>query len=162
MIDGLGISCKIALILMSLDLTDDESKLIQVMAWCSQAPSHYLSQCWPRYMSPYSVTRPQWVKLATDNPYLPLMGELRGIRYRYFRQYWPCWNEHLEEIGLDGWKRCHSRNKLHPFMLWDKYYVDSMAQDCGDSTGNALELTQSCSHQYIPMWHTARLLWLCW
>ena len=23
---------------------------------------HYLSQCWPRSMSPYGVTRPQWVK----------------------------------------------------------------------------------------------------
>ena len=32
------------------------------MAWCHQAPSHYLSQCWPRSLSPYGVTRPQWVK----------------------------------------------------------------------------------------------------
>ena len=24
------------------------------MAWCPQAPSHYLSQCWPRSVSPYS------------------------------------------------------------------------------------------------------------
>ena len=47
---------------MSLDFTDDESTLVQVMAWCHQATSHYLSQCWPRYMSPYGVTRPQWVK----------------------------------------------------------------------------------------------------
>ena len=33
------------------------------MAWCRQATSHYLSQCWPRSRSPYGVTRPQWVKL---------------------------------------------------------------------------------------------------
>ena len=32
------------------------------MAWCRQATSHYLSQCWPSSMSPYGVTRPQWVK----------------------------------------------------------------------------------------------------
>ena len=32
------------------------------MAWCRQATSHYLSQCWPRSMSPYGVTRPQWIK----------------------------------------------------------------------------------------------------
>ena len=31
------------------------------MAWCHQATSHYLSQCWPRSVSPYGVTRPQWV-----------------------------------------------------------------------------------------------------
>ena len=61
MIDGWGISCEIALRWMSLDLTDDMSTLIQVMAWCHQATSHYLSQCWPRYMSPYGITRPQWV-----------------------------------------------------------------------------------------------------
>ena len=47
---------------MPLDLTDDKSTLIQVMAWCHQATGHYLSQCWPRSMSPYDVTRPQWVK----------------------------------------------------------------------------------------------------
>ena len=35
---------------MSLNLTDDKSTLVQVMAWCRQATSHYLSQCWPRYM----------------------------------------------------------------------------------------------------------------
>ena len=34
------------------------------MAWCRQATSHYLSQCWPRSMASYSVTRPQWVKGA--------------------------------------------------------------------------------------------------
>ena len=62
MVDGWSISCEIALILMSLDFTDDQSTLVQVMAWCRQATSHYLSQCWPRSLSPYGVIRPQWVK----------------------------------------------------------------------------------------------------
>ena len=31
------------------------------MAWCHQATSHYLKQCWPRSLPPYGVTRPQWV-----------------------------------------------------------------------------------------------------
>ena len=61
-IDGWGISCEIALIWMSLDFPDDQSTLVQLMAWCHQATSHYLSQCWPRSLSPYGVTRPQWVK----------------------------------------------------------------------------------------------------
>ena len=47
---------------MSMDLTDDKSTLVQVMAWCRQTTSHYLSQCWPRSMTPCGVTRPQWVK----------------------------------------------------------------------------------------------------
>ena len=38
------------------------STLVQVMAWCCQATSHYLNQCWLRYLTPYGVTRPQWVK----------------------------------------------------------------------------------------------------
>ena len=61
-VDGWGISCEIALISMSLDFADDQSTLVQVMAWCRQATSHYLSQCWPRSLSLYGVTRPQWVK----------------------------------------------------------------------------------------------------
>ena len=63
---GWGISYEIALRWMPLDLTDDKSTLVQVMAWCGQATSHYLSQCWPRSLSPYGVTRPQWVKYSTS------------------------------------------------------------------------------------------------
>ena len=47
-IDGGVISCEIALIWMSVDFTDDQSTLVQVMAWCLTASSHYLSQCWPQ------------------------------------------------------------------------------------------------------------------
>ena len=60
-IDGWGISCEIAPIWMSLDLTYDQSTLVRVMAWCRQATSHYLSQCWPRSLTSYGVTRPRWV-----------------------------------------------------------------------------------------------------
>ena len=60
-IDGWNFCCEIALIWMSLDFTDDQSTLVQVMAWCRQAPSHYLNQCWPRSLLPYGITRLQWV-----------------------------------------------------------------------------------------------------
>ena len=36
------------------------------MAWCRQATSHYLSQSWPRYLSPYGIIRGQWVKSNTS------------------------------------------------------------------------------------------------
>ena len=42
-IDGRGIYREIVLREMSSDLTDDKSTLVQVMAWCHQATSHYLS-----------------------------------------------------------------------------------------------------------------------
>ena len=64
-IAGWVISCELALRWISLNLTDDKSTLVQVMAWCRQATSHYLSQCWPRSLSPYGVTRPQWVNRET-------------------------------------------------------------------------------------------------
>ena len=53
-IDGWVISCGIALLWMSLDFTDDQSTLVQVMVWCHQATSHHLSQSWPRSL-PYRV-----------------------------------------------------------------------------------------------------------
>ena len=65
-IDGWGISCKIALKWLLLNLTDDESTSVQVMALCHQVPSHYMSQCWPRSMSLYGISRPQCVKVITD------------------------------------------------------------------------------------------------
>ena len=63
-IDVWGISCEIVLTWMPQDLTDDKSSLVQVMAWCCQATSHYLNQCWPSSLSPYSIIRPQWIKLV--------------------------------------------------------------------------------------------------
>ena len=42
------------------NLTNDKSTFVHVMAWCCQATSHYLSQYWPRSMSPYGIIRPQW------------------------------------------------------------------------------------------------------
>ena len=57
-IDGWGISCEFALRWMPLNLTNDKSTLVQVMAWCHKTTSHYMSQCWPSSMTSYGVTRP--------------------------------------------------------------------------------------------------------
>ena len=80
MIGGWGIFCEIALRWMPLDLTDDKSTLVQVMAWCRQATSHYLSQCWPRslwvinssiasyeFHSDYVSREPQWWGVRTGS-----------------------------------------------------------------------------------------------
>ena len=45
------------------------------MAWCRQATSHYLSQCWPTSPSPYGVTRPQWVNYAGVLQQVPIFHE---------------------------------------------------------------------------------------
>ena len=60
-IDGWCISCEIALKSMSSDLIVDKSTMVQLMAWCRQTTSHYLNPWWAWYLSPYGITRPQWV-----------------------------------------------------------------------------------------------------
>ena len=65
-INILSIFCEFAIRWMPQHLTDHKSTLVQVMAWCRQASSHYLSHCWHRSISPYGVTRPQWVKMNSS------------------------------------------------------------------------------------------------
>ena len=72
-----SIFCEMAIRWMLQYLTDDQSPLVQVMAWCCQATSHYLSQCWPRSLLPYDVTRLQWVKSGSNNTH-----------YRFVHLYW--------------------------------------------------------------------------
>ena len=64
---------------MPQDLTDDKSTLVQVMAWCSQATSHYLNQCWPRSPTPYGVIRPQWVKAPGHSSHIIIIEWIKGF-----------------------------------------------------------------------------------
>ena len=49
------------------------------MAWCRQAASHYLSQCWHGSLSPYDVTRPQYFRDYDRLTYLS----------QHHTQWWP-------------------------------------------------------------------------
>ena len=55
-------SCEIAVRRMLLSTFDDESTLVQIMAWCCQATSHYLNQCLHRSVLPYGATSSKLVK----------------------------------------------------------------------------------------------------
>ena len=94
-IAGWGTSCEIALIWMSLDFTDDQSTLVQVMAWCRQAASHYLSQCWPRSLSPYGVTRPQWVifLLYRLTFIICKFNAISPLSFQTHVMPWSCWSD---------------------------------------------------------------------
>ena len=91
---GWGIFLEIAHRCLSQDFTDDKSILVQVMAWCHQATSHYLSQCCPRSLSPYGVTRPQWVNsLSSSDMHL-------YTKQHWFRQWlvaWPAPSHYLNQ-----------------------------------------------------------------
>ena len=118
-IDGGGISCEIALIWMSLDFTDDQSTLVQVMAWCRQATSHYLSQSWPRSLSPYGVTRPQWVKMHLITSlvkYRPLRSGRNMLIHSlvpmcWLMLFWPSSNQSMNVISVDPGGR-HPNNTI--------------------------------------------------
>ena len=103
---------------MSLDLTEDNSTLVQVMAWCRQATSHYLSQCWPRSVSPYGVIRPQWVKMRPH--LLHEMEPVWGVVYRKamksmahfnIKKIFPC-------IGISMKKKNRHRMGLSCCLCW--------------------------------------------
>ena len=73
-IDIQRISCEIARRWMPQDLTEDKSALVQLMAWCHQETSNYLKQCWPRSMSPYSITSHNGSVL--DNPIMTYFSDV--------------------------------------------------------------------------------------
>ena len=77
--------CKIAL---HRALLSNKSTLIQVMAWCQQATSHYLIQCWHWSTLPFGITQPQWVNsFMSIDAYI-----LVSVGYHWFR-WWNliCW-----------------------------------------------------------------------
>ena len=121
-IDGWGISSEIALIWMSLDFADDQSTLVQVMAWCRQATSHYLSQCWPRSLSPYGVTRPQWVKTHTfhnlPGPCLNIKIVFPGMVISIIKVRWS-WDSCIFKMGVPIPVRKH-------LLYWDSPQVPSL------------------------------------
>ena len=73
------------------------------MAWCRQAPSHYLSQCWPRSVSPYGVTEPQWVNVLVIIPLWKHDIIAGNISPHYRQSYW-AWPlispHHYEDLSL--------------------------------------------------------------
>ena len=69
----------------------DKSTLVQVMAWCRQATSQYLSHCWPRSMSPCGATRPQRVQADA------IERNLRQAASHYLCQ---CWSISMSLYGV--------------------------------------------------------------
>ena len=80
--------------------------LSQVMAWCHQASSYYLSQFCPSFMSPYGCTRPQWVEIGDS---VLLRYDLLVFHYQQHFSSWHClpydfkqcaWEAILKNIGI--------------------------------------------------------------
>ena len=99
------------------------------MAWYRQAASHYLSQCWPRSLSPYGVTRPQWVKITTISP--------RGQRVRWLT----CLPFCLHSVGL-GWARWRELSSFD----WLVFLVSRVHTQLG-FLGGMIIITLQCTVQ---------------
>ena len=87
--DILSTSCEVGLRWVP---QNPKSTLVQVMTWCHQTTSHYLSQCWTRSMAQYGITRPQWVnchltKLSIRGHFniMTIFPRLGIIKIRYVR-----------------------------------------------------------------------------
>ena len=112
---GWGVSYEIALRWMPQDLTDDKSILVQVMVCCCQATNHCLSQYWPRSLSPYGVTRPQWI-----NSHLFLLQTRAPCSPPAYYQAFRCSSPTLvstssHHISLQSWVSTYAS---HHISLW--------------------------------------------
>ena len=88
-----GTSCENDLRRMSQKTFVDDLILVQVMAWCRQATSHYLGQLWPRSISSYGVTMLQLVNIfllcgnqISNRPLLSIYPYHTGVLHWY---QWP-------------------------------------------------------------------------
>ena len=94
------VSWTLALMWIPQNFTNEKLTLVQVMAWCHQATSHYLSQCWPRFISPYGITRPESVNISVT-------GILQASKY--------------------GSKQTKSTDSTNQYFFSFKIIVDSMS-----------------------------------
>ena len=133
-------------------LTDGKSTLVQVMAWCRQAASHYLSQCWPRSLSPYGISRPQWVNWHN----LPMIWIwISNYMYCFV---WdviihPCPNFDRTAVGDRAW----TSNYIPLFKLWR---VDSPPTHTHTQTHTNMQKAFPC-HTSISLVFTVFEILLC-
>ena len=109
---------------MSLDHTDDKSTLVQVMAWCCQATSHYLSQCWPTGL-PYRVTWPQWVNSQV----------LRSLWEKWL-SFWKCYFHKPKFKFIIDHQLQITNAKWYIYVWWNgdgekQYVIPMMKLTCG-------------------------------
>ena len=129
---------------MSLDLTDDNSTLVQVMAWCRQATGHYLSQCWPRSMSPYGVTRPQWVQWNLDNQTKFLLEDF-FFQFLWNGSHFVKFESILVDITVIWFQRTsqsHSIDNLHIFVSLAESALTPSEWFSGSVRGNMNKLRE--------------------
>ena len=106
------------------------STLVQVMAWCLTAPSHYLSQCW------LIISEVQW-----QSPVGDFTRDTSAINHKNYLE------DYLSKISFKS-ARDQWVNTMYFEMLYDRQItkqVDGLVQERCNSIANALELHRSCT-----------------
>ena len=96
---------------MRTSLIDDRSILVQVMAWCYQATSHYLNQCWPRSMLLIGNTRSQCFKCLGCVNWMTSKWNSYSCQNTYSsvpHQQCRCQTFHMVGVNLCGTTRCEA------------------------------------------------------
>ena len=100
-------------------------------AWCRQATSHYLSQFWPRFMSPYGVTRPQWIKNLAEirkcSSQSHYNDEFNGMRKEY--------------IGRENWE---SICKTRQLVTEARHRAVKSCIKCGNEVNGPYDMIAEC------------------
>ena len=135
---------------MSLNFTIDESTSVQVMAWCRQATRHYLSQCWPRSLLPYGVTRPQ--------SYLLLCEQVREPAPTRKSPHSPSWK--FAYTGCGCWRRNRRNFYTHCELNSDwqescQQAITWLADADSELRGDQPRNSRTCKQQKCGWW-------VCW
>ena len=118
---------------MPQNLTDDKSTLNQLMAWCRQATSHYLNQCWPRSPMPYGVG-PKELNLTISVPLngLTLTGASLSVGTQCSLQTYTCFLLKFLVINHFVWclvDRLHSMVEPSLHIHWLSHKMESNQQN---------------------------------
>ena len=141
------VSLEVVLRWMPLDLTDDKLTLVQVMAGCRQAISHYMSRCWFRSLSPYGVTRPQWeVFVRSVESYSYLSGVSGAIPAWFVGGYWTG-NPFFCDLKRGKWLLSSPHPEWTAFIVFDDSNIGMVhvsRQSCDWSCVQVWCLVDSC------------------
>ena len=125
-------SSEIALKWMPLNTIDNKSTSVQVMAWCRQATSHYLSQCWPWSMLPYGKQANSLIRISYVTHIMwfinTLEGKKKGISWRKFNINKFTWHK-SSQIGINSQSCCYTsqyqiwKKKINKTITWHNNYA---------------------------------------
>ena len=95
-----------------INQANEKSTLVRVMAWCCQATSHYLNQCWPIFSLLYVITRPQGVN-SSEKSCPQKNSYTLEILHKWFEKYIMMQYDFLtcHNVNFD-WSNCPNKSYI--------------------------------------------------